>query len=312
MKKNYFLTVLFAFAMMTTVNAQFTDDMESYTVGTQVFGAHWSDWGGTGSNALWSSADQAHSGAQSGHVPGGVNPDDGTNVDAVLDLGNKIFGTWGLEFYMYVPTGNVGYYNLQGTIPIGGGDWIVGNVNFGDVNPGEGSIDDTVLGAVDFTFPHDEWFSIIMNFDISAGMSAATWEMAVDGTIVIPAGTAFTHSDGSTAASLGGLDIYSNGPTFDFYVDDFTYQDSFIVILGTQDLNAKGFSAYPNPVTNVLNLNAKEAISSVSVYNVLGQEVYSANVNALNTTIDTASFTSGVYFVKVNIAGTEGTVKILK
>jgi len=65
-------------------------------------------------------------------------------------------------------------------------------------------------------------------------------------------------------------------------------------------------------VKNILNLNAKEAISSVSIYNVLGQQVYNAKVNALNTTIDTSSFASGAYFVKVNVGGTEGIVKILK
>ena len=36
MKKNYFLAALFAFAL-TSVSAQFTDDMESYTPGQTVY-----------------------------------------------------------------------------------------------------------------------------------------------------------------------------------------------------------------------------------------------------------------------------------
>jgi len=47
MKKNYFLAALFAFAL-TSVSAQFTDDMESYTPGQTVYENWWVDWcGGT-------------------------------------------------------------------------------------------------------------------------------------------------------------------------------------------------------------------------------------------------------------------------
>ena len=81
---------------------------------------------------------------------------------------------------------------------------------------------------------------------------------------------------------------------------------------GVNDLKELGFAAYPNPVNNVLNLKANETINSAVIYNVLGQEVYSANLNALNASIDMANFKSGAYFVKVNVGGTEGVIKILK
>ncbi|MDA9341956.1 hypothetical protein N9Q84_03150 [Flavobacteriaceae bacterium] len=53
--------------------------------------------------------------------------DDLCTVKTVLDLGNKIFGEWGLEFWMLVPNDKEGYFNLQGTVPIGSGEWVVGN-----------------------------------------------------------------------------------------------------------------------------------------------------------------------------------------
>ena len=123
MKKNYFLVALLALAF-TSVNAQFTDDMESYTAGQPIYQDWWTDWGCGGTCAILSSADQAYDGGLSGYVP-----DDGS-TDGVLDLGNKIFGEWGLEFYMYVPSGKEAYWNLQGTVPIGSGEWIVGNIFF--------------------------------------------------------------------------------------------------------------------------------------------------------------------------------------
>ncbi|MEJ6664077.1 MAG: T9SS type A sorting domain-containing protein, partial [Flavobacteriaceae bacterium] len=82
--------------------------------------------------------------------------------------------------------------------------------------------------------------------------------------------------------------------------------------VGTQDFATKGFSVYPNPVNNVMNLQANENISKVAIYNVLGQEVYSAKINAMTSSVDMSSMATGAYFVKVNINGTEGTVKVIK
>ena len=312
MKKNYFLAVLLTFAMVS-VNAQFTDDMESYTDGAPISGGWWTDWGcggGVGCAILGSSA-QAHGGSLSGYVP------NDTTTDAVLDLGNKIFGTWGLGFWAYVPSGNEGYYNLQGTVPIGAGEWIVGNIYFNrdNVNPGMGEIDDSALGSVTFSFPHDQWFWVAMNVDISAGIGASTWEYGVDGNVVIPAGTAFTDNAGTYPTSLGGLDLFSINANHHMYYDDFVYQDSFVDVvppLGVNDLAAKGFAAYPNPVSNILNLKANETITSVAIFNILGQEVYNAKVNAVSSTVDMSSYASGAYFVKVNVSGTEGIVKVVK
>ncbi len=301
MKKNYFLTAIFALAMIA-VNAQpINDDMESYVDGAPVFENHWNSWGMSTADAGLASSNQALSGALSYYVDGGGV------IDGVLDMGNKIFGEFTLQFWAYVPSGKMGYYNVQAMVPVIP-SWC-GEFYFDRDSTTDGAGEVVGFFATTFAFPKDQWFEISMYWDITAGLSLATWTMDVDGANVVPAGTPFLDTNGDTPAGLGGLDIFSASPDCEFYMDDVVYVEG---VLGTDDFNQKGFSAYPNPVTNVLNLNAQEAISSVSIYNVLGQEVYNAEVNALSTTIDTASFTSGAYFVKVNIAGTEGTVKILK
>jgi hypothetical protein len=235
----------------------------------------------------------------------------GDGVDPVLDLGNKIFGTWYLTFQMYVPSGKEAYMNIQGQTPIGSGEWVIGNwfYNYQLATPGEGSIDNSALGNVTFNFPHDEWFEVQVNVDISNGISLATIEIKVDGVDVLPAGTAFTDSAGTVPTSLGGVNIYSISTENEVYFDDYVYSDTNV---GTQDFAAKGFSAYPNPVNNVLNLQANEAISNVAIFNVLGQEVYRANINAMTSQVDMSQMASGAYFVKVNIGGVEGTVKVIK
>ncbi|HAT64876.1 MAG TPA: hypothetical protein DCS66_09775 [Flavobacteriaceae bacterium] len=308
MKKNYFLVALLALAF-TSVNAQFTDDMESYTAGQPIYQDWWTDWGCGGTCAILSSADQAYDGGLSGYVP-----DDGS-TDGVLDLGNKIFGEWGLEFYMYVPSGKEAYWNLQGTVPIGSGEWIVGNIFFNQdtTNPGVGLIDDAVGAPVNFNFPHDAWFRIAMNVDITGGIGASTWGLSVDNTEVIPMGTPFTDASGTYPTSLGGIDFFSISANNMYWIDAFDYRDSFhILVLSTNEFAQKGFSAYPNPVSDKLNIQAKERINSVVIYNVLGQQVYNAKVDALSSTIDMSRMASGAYFVNVNINGTEGTVKVIK
>ncbi len=315
MKKNYFLAALLSFVMIS-MNAQFTDDMESYTEGQPIFEGHWTDWGcgGGAGCAIMSSSAQAHGGNLSGNIP-----DDNT-TDAVLDLGDKIYGEWGLEFWMYVPSGNVGYMNFQGTVPVSGGTFPVGNIYFYEEaagSPGAGYIDfstaDETIWA-NFTYPEDQWFRIVANFDIGGGVGALTWSFYVDGEEVVAPDSPFANWDSaggvwdySNTISLGGMDLYSISTLNNYYIDDIIYQDSFI-ILGTQSFETLGFrSALRN---DILTLKANEEISNVSIYNMLGQEVYRSSTNT--SEINMSSFANGTYIVKVNIAGTEGTVKIVK
>ena len=128
MKKNYFLVALMAFAMVS-VNAQFAmDDMESYGGGnTPILGGQWGSWDGTAGPALLSSGAQAQSGALSGYI----NDDPATGVDALLLLGDKIFGSWGVKFSWYIPSGKVGYWNFQGVEGDPGGQYTIGNIYMG-------------------------------------------------------------------------------------------------------------------------------------------------------------------------------------
>jgi len=302
---------------MVTASAQFAlDDMESYGGGnTPIFGAQWGSWGGSTADAILSSGTQAQSGALSGYVDGG------TAIDGLLLFGDKIFGQWGVKYSMYIPSGKVGYWNLQGT-EAPGLEFVVGNIYMG--NSGIGG-DDEMTGRIDmstgdetddfvFQFPKDQWFTVTLNFDFNLGAAASTWAMWIDNVNVVPTGTAYADGVGTPPSGLGAIDFYSISAENEYYLDDAEmitglYPDPS---LGVNDLNAVGFAAYPNPVKNVLNLKANEEITSAVVYNVLGQEVYNANINALTATIDMASFASGAYFVKVNVGGTEGVVKVLK
>lgn len=313
MKNKYLIAVLLVifFSGFNVLNAQFAiDDMESYGPGNPPSNSdHWS-------GDLLISVAQAQSPVQSGYV------DDGGTIDALLFLGDKIFGSWGSKFSLYIPSGKVGYWNLQG-LEDPGLEFVVGNIFMG--NSGIG-FDDEMTGRIDmntadeaddfvFTFPKDQWFDVVMNFDFNLPITGIpTWTLWVDDVNVVPEVTSYVDGLGTLPSGLGAINFYSVSSDNEMYIDDVEYINDFYPdpSLGVNDIDAVGFTAYPNPVKNVLNLKANEEITSAIVYNLLGQEVYNANINALTTTIDTSGFANGAYFVKVNVGGTEGVIKILK
>jgi len=98
--------------------------------------------------------------------------------------------------------------------------------------------------------------------------------------------------------------------SFVLQVDDFLVEAD--TVSGVDDLQALGFSYYPNPVVNTLNMKANTTIDNVSVLNLLGQEVLNVSPSKLQSNIDFSNLNTGVYLVKVQIGNTTGTFKVVK
>ncbi|WP_162497570.1 T9SS type A sorting domain-containing protein [Aureibaculum marinum] len=74
-----------------------------------------------------------------------------------------------------------------------------------------------------------------------------------------------------------------------------------------------GFKYYPNPVVDgELTLQSSEEISSVNVYNSIGQRImYKESLN-LESKLNMSHLASGAYVVKVNIGDNVGVFKVIK
>lgn len=131
--------------------------------------------------------------------------------------------------------------------------------------------------------------------------------------------TSIYINDGDTS-DLSGLTV---GATY--YVRVFTYysftdeEDTTFDVcigkdpaLGTGTFNNAEFTYYPNPVNNVLNLSYAHAISDISVYNLLGQQVIAKTVNSNNGQIDMSGLSRGTYMVKVTADNQVKTIKVIK
>ncbi|MFC0604523.1 T9SS type A sorting domain-containing protein [Winogradskyella pulchriflava] len=88
---------------------------------------------------------------------------------------------------------------------------------------------------------------------------------------------------------------------------------AFSATLGIDDVeNSSAFTFYPNPVKNTLTLNAQNTIENVTMYNMLGQEVLRATPNNVDSDLDMSGLQNGTYFIKVTIANTTKTIRVIK
>jgi Secretion system C-terminal sorting domain/SdrD B-like domain/FG-GAP-like repeat len=76
----------------------------------------------------------------------------------------------------------------------------------------------------------------------------------------------------------------------------------FVQVIGVNELNADGFSVYPNPVSDVLTIRFADGgtAQAISIFNALGQIVYhNNNLVSEQKTIDVSGLASGTYGLEI-------------
>lgn len=74
----------------------------------------------------------------------------------------------------------------------------------------------------------------------------------------------------------------------------------------------QGITFYPNPTKDIVNFKSTESIETISIYNLLGQEVFSKKINSNEFAIDISSFSSGTYIAKLNNNEKSKSLKLVK
>jgi len=82
--------------------------------------------------------------------------------------------------------------------------------------------------------------------------------------------------------------------------------------LAVNEFAATKVNAYPNPVRDLLHLSYGQEITMVSIYNLLGQEVFSKSIQDNEAALDLSALSPGTYLVKVTSADNAQTLKIVK
>ncbi len=204
----------------------------------------------------------------------------------------------------------------------------------------ESAIDATVMGATaTSSVPApgcasysggDVWYSVVIpasgNLTIETGASS-TGVVTFDSGMAIYSGTCgdltlvSCDDDAAATNNFSMISLTGRTPGETVYIRIWEYsndeEEAFSIgaydsSLATASFDTSAFAAYPNPVKDVLNLSYAHEISSVTVFNLLGQQVISKPVNQTAHALDMSNLPSGTYLVKVVADGTSKTIKVVK
>ncbi|WP_306352810.1 T9SS type A sorting domain-containing protein [Flavobacterium sp. '19STA2R22 D10 B1'] len=85
------------------------------------------------------------------------------------------------------------------------------------------------------------------------------------------------------------------------------------ITLGTPNFDAKNLKYYPNPVNNILHISYAENIDTITLFNMIGQQVNSPKtINAKEIELNMSEYRGGTYFIKIVSGATSKTIKIIK
>ena len=85
-----------------------------------------------------------------------------------------------------------------------------------------------------------------------------------------------------------------------------------ITTLANQDFDMTQFTYYPNPVIDLLNISYSQDMTSVKVFNMIGQQLMSKQINSNTAQIDMSRYANGAYFIQVTTENAMKTVRVIK
>lgn len=89
--------------------------------------------------------------------------------------------------------------------------------------------------------------------------------------------------------------------------------DCYTSVLGNEDFEVtRALKMFPNPANDLVTISFEKEIEGVAIYNILGQEVLSKSINAMEGSFDVSNLSSGTYFVRVAVDHMVTTLKLIK
>ncbi len=181
------------------------------------------------------------------------------------------------------------------------------------------------------TTAKDVWYSVVVPASGNLTIETSTHSSGaagIDTVFSVYSGDCTTlaevgcDDDGATefAIGLSRLALTAQTPGATLLIRLFGYNgaqglysiSAFDGSLGNGSFDSANFAYYPNPVKNTLNLSYNKEISSVEIFNLLGQKVNSVEVNSNDTQIDMSNLSKGAYMVKVTSDNQVKTIKVIK
>ncbi|AFL81427.1 hypothetical protein Aeqsu_1954 [Aequorivita sublithincola DSM 14238] len=108
---------------------------------------------------------------------------------------------------------------------------------------------------------------------------------------------------------VNSADIYFD---FNAAIVTNTVFTTFVDELSVSDFETLKIIAYPNPASDILNIQAEGSISSIEVMNLLGQRLLISKGNSNRQQIEISGLSAGNYFVKVFVGDISRVLRVVK
>ena len=157
----------------------------------------------------------------------------------------------------------------------------------------------------------DDYVAIVLSEDDGATWSELyRWDSTSGLTNVSQSMPEVNLSSTSTTAKIA-LYAFSaaSGGDYDFHITNLQITTA---TLGTATNTLEGFTLYPTIVKEELNFRSQNKVEAITVFNLLGQKVFSGVPNANNSSVNLSNLRPGVYLVKVKSGNSIGSYKIIK
>ncbi len=128
-------------------------------------------------------------------------------------------------------------------------------------------------------------------------------------------------NDDGGSGFLSMVELFNLTPGETLYVRVWEYGNNSVGEIGicaheptvsVDENQIEGLKFYPNPVSNTLNIQAKQDIQTVTIFNISGQKVLEVYPNATDNQIDMRHLSNGMYFVKLQVNGQLSAFKVVK
>ena len=290
----FFLLMIAAMSLTFAQTVVFSDNFDSYTVGSHLAQSNsawttWSNLPGTDQDGLISSA-RAASLPNSLYISG--------STDQVYPFGNYATGHYIVSFNYFVPsTGNGAYFNIQHVLL---NEWALG-CNF--YNHGSGYLK-VGNNNYSFTYPIDEWFPIVLDFDMDNDQASLT----LNDIAILTWPFHYQELDTNGTNQLAGINFYAGTPNNDaygsgsYYVDDFTVTELSAAQIGEFAISSEGIHVSMNlgdTTTESFTMNnAGNGVTDfrvVTTYNIPNPNPTSTGVHTIKYCSETNANTWGWY-----------------
>jgi hypothetical protein len=191
----------------------------------------------------------------------------------------------------------------------------VDGTTFGQVNPGVGA--DILQHATVINFTSETAVTSVA-FNLSAPLVEGPTEISILG----ENGIIDTISIGFLAQAFTFIGFIADEPVTSIIMENTQGSGGLEVVsqfyfgscevLSVSDINSIDLSIYPNPAQDILRIESKQMVETISIFNLLGQRVAVQTANSFNSSIDVQDLTSGAYIVEIVTNNQKSTYKLIK